>query len=45
MANYMADRIIKGIFKYSYVINKRPDLKYDIDKYLIAKNREDLIEE
>ena len=43
MANYMADRIIKGVYTYEYVVAKRPDLQEDIDIYLRAHGREDLI--
>lgn len=47
MANYLAQRIIVGAFDeqggYSYVVEKRPDLKEGIDAYLILKDRGDLI--
>lgn len=43
MAKYMADRIIKGIYTYEYVIGKRPDLKDDIDIYLTEQGYKDLI--
>ena len=43
MAEYMAQRIINGVYTYDYVINKRPDLKAGIDAYLTEKGRTDLI--
>ena len=43
MGRYMAERIIKGVYTYEYVIEKRPDLKEDIDNYLIETGHEDLI--
>lgn len=43
MAHYMADRIIRGVYTYDYVISKRPDLKEDIDAYLIEQGYQDLI--
>lgn len=39
------DMIIKGTYDYSYVVSKRPDLKAQIDDYLVDQNREDLIVE
>ena len=43
MANYMADRIMRGAYDYAFVISKRPDLKEGIDAYLVEHGREDLI--
>lgn len=43
MANYMADRIIRGVYTYEYVMSKRPDLKDEIDQYLIEHGHADLI--
>ena len=43
MADYLASRIIDGVYTYSYVISKRADLKTGIDAYLKLKGREDLI--
>lgn len=43
MAQYMADRIIRGVYTYEYVASKRPDLMADIDAYLIEKGHQDLI--
>lgn len=43
MAKYMADRIIRGIYTYEYVMSKRPDLQEDIDDYLIDHGYIDLI--
>ena len=43
MAQYMAQRIVDGIYTYAYVVGKRPDLKEGIDTCLIEKGREDLI--
>ncbi len=43
MAAYLAQRIIDGAYTYDYVIQRRPDLKEEIDAYLISKGREDLI--
>lgn len=43
MADFMAQRIIDGSKDYIYVIEKRPDLKEGIDKYLTDKGRSDLI--
>lgn len=37
------DLIIKGTYKYDYVISRRPDLKGEIDAYLISVGRGDLI--
>lgn len=39
----MASRIISGVLKYSYVIERRPDLKDSIDVYLIENGHEELI--
>lgn len=44
MANYLAQRIIDGVFEYIDVINKYPNRKEEIDTYLSGKGREDLIE-
>lgn len=43
MGAYMGQRIIDGVYTYTFVITARPDLKRDIDAYLISKNRADLI--
>jgi hypothetical protein len=43
MADYMAQRIIDGIFTYAQVITKKPTLKVGIDAYLKEHGREDLI--
>lgn len=43
MANYLGQRIIDGVFTYTYVISKRPDLKVGIDVYLTEIGRADLI--
>lgn len=43
MGRYMAERIIKGVYTYDYVIEKRPDLMEDINSYLIETGHEDLI--
>lgn len=43
MANYLAQRIIDGVFTYDYVISKRPDLRGNIDAYLISKDCVDII--
>lgn len=43
MGAYLGQRIIDGAYTYDFVISKRPDLKADIDAYLISKGREDLI--
>jgi len=37
------DFIISRRYTYSYVIKKRPDLKNDIDIYLIEEGKADLI--
>jgi len=37
--------IIAGRYEYSFVVSRRPDLKVDIDTYLIEQGREDLIGE
>ena len=37
------DLIIKGTYQYEFVVTRRPDLKADIDAYLISQGREDLI--
>lgn len=43
MADYLAQRIIDGVYTYTYVIGKRPDLKTGIDAYLYKKGRQDLV--
>lgn len=43
MADYMAQRIIDGVFNYDYVISRRSDLKEGIDSYLIENGHGDLI--
>ena len=43
MADYMAQRIIDGVFTYSYVISKKPNFKEGIDVYLTTQGRTDLI--
>lgn len=45
MAAYLGQRIIDGVYAYSYVITKRPDLKTGVDSYLTEKGRQDLIAE
>lgn len=43
MGIYMATRIMSGALDYDYVILKRPDLKEDIDNYLIQEGMGHLI--
>lgn len=43
MAEYLAYRIIHGVYTYEYAIKRRPDLKDAIDVALIREGREDLI--
>ena len=43
MADYMGQRIIDGVYTYSYVIGKKPNLKEGIDAYLTTQGRADLI--
>lgn len=43
MGEYLAQRIIDGKFKYENVIEKYPNLKDEINNYLIGKDRRDLI--
>lgn len=43
MSAYMAQRIIDGVYTYTYVISKRPDLKDGIDTCLTEKGHADLI--
>ncbi|HEY8805164.1 MAG TPA: hypothetical protein VIM42_08700 [Clostridium sp.] len=43
MADYLASRIIDGVYTYAYVISKKPTLKEGIDTYLSLQNRADLI--
>jgi hypothetical protein len=43
MAEYMAQRIIDGVFTYQQVISKKLTLKDGIDTYLVGRGREDLI--
>lgn len=43
MAEYMAYRIIDGVFTFEQVVAKRPDLEEGIKKVLISVNRGDLI--
>lgn len=43
MAEYLAQRIIDGVYTYDYVVGKRPDLKIGIDIYLTDHGRSDLI--
>lgn len=40
---YLGNKIISGELTYSYVTSKRPDLKVEIDEYLIQKGHENLI--
>lgn len=37
--------IIIGVFEYSYVVNRRPQDKLDINSYLEERSRSDLINE
>ncbi|WP_240843647.1 hypothetical protein [Acidaminobacter sp. JC074] len=37
------DFIISGRYGYSLVVEKRPDLKNEIDDYLLSEGRTDLI--
>lgn len=39
----MAKRIIQGAYDYTYVMEKRADLKPAIDTYLASVGRSDLI--
>lgn len=43
MAEYIAQRIIDGVYTYSHVIGKKPSLKAGIDAYLATQERQDLI--
>lgn len=43
MALFMAMRIMEGKQDYTLVVTKRPDLKDDIDTYLLVQGRGDLI--
>lgn len=43
MVQYLANRIIKGALDYTYVVTQRPDLKDEIDLFLLEHDREDLI--
>lgn len=43
MAAYMGQRIINGVYTYTFVTGKRPDLKNGIDIYLTEQGRTDLI--
>lgn len=43
MGDYLGQRIIDGAYTYNYVISKKPTLKKDIDTYLTAHGRADLI--
>jgi hypothetical protein len=43
MATYLGTRIIAGALDYTFVVTRRPDLKTDVDAYLIAQGREDII--
>lgn len=42
MTAYIAQRIIDGVYSYDYVIDKRPDMKAEIDEYLAKQNRDKL---
>lgn len=42
MTAYIAQRIIDGVYSYDYVIDKRPDLKTEIDEYLSKQNSDNL---
>ena len=42
MTAYIAQRIIDGLYSYDYVIDKRPDMKAEIDEYLAKQNRNKL---
>ncbi|MGG1594915.1 hypothetical protein [Terribacillus saccharophilus] len=43
MIEYLANQIILGALSYSYVTERRPDLKQGIDDYLTLYNRQDLM--
>lgn len=43
MAEYLAQRIIDGVFSYEYVVSKKPEYKDGIDEYLIKKCKDILI--
>lgn len=43
MAEYLAQRIIDGVYTYEYVFSKRPDLKTGIDIYLTDHGKGELI--
>lgn len=43
MADYLANQIILEKLDYTVVITKKPALKAEIDAYLTAQNRSDLI--
>lgn len=43
MSEYIAQGIIDGAYNYQHVISKKPLLKDDIDAYLIAQGRRNLI--
>ena len=43
MGDYLAQRIIDGAFTYDFIINKKPNLKIEIDAYLSKMERTDLI--
>lgn len=45
MAAYMAIRIIEGVYTYSFVCERRPDLQPGIEAHLRDAGREDLIHE
>lgn len=45
MQDYLGQRIIDGKLEYVYVITKKPDLKQDIDTYIIEHGKLELIPE
>ena len=45
MANYLAGRIIAGVFTYTEVITKYPKLKTQIDNVLVERGHGHLIVE
>ena len=43
MGEYLAQRIIDGRFTYEQVMDKKPNLKESVERYLKEHNRDDLI--
>lgn len=44
MIEYLINQCLMGNLTYEYMVTKRPDLKDDLDKYIIEHNLQDSID-